>query len=68
MLPAAAGAISALIFAKILFKKADLTMTLNGALAGLVAITAEPSTPSPLQATIFGGYRRCYRGVIYSCT
>ncbi|PKG82532.1 ammonium transporter [Colwellia sp. 75C3] len=51
---AAAGAISALIFAKILFKKADLTMTLNGALAGLVAITAEPSTPSPLQATIFG--------------
>ena len=51
---AAAGAISALIFAKILFKKADLTMTLNGALAGLVAITAEPSTPTPLQASIFG--------------
>jgi Amt family ammonium transporter len=51
---AAAGAIAALIFAKLLFKKADLTMTLNGALAGLVAITAEPSTPSPLQATIFG--------------
>ena len=43
-----------LILAKILFKKADLTMVLNGALAGLVAITAEPSTPSPLQATIFG--------------
>ncbi len=51
---AAAGAIAALIFAKLLFKKADLTMTLNGALAGLVAITAEPSTPSPLQATVFG--------------
>jgi len=51
---AAAGAISALIFARIIFKKADLTMTLNGALAGLVAITAEPSTPTPLQATIFG--------------
>ncbi|MBU2871774.1 ammonium transporter [Colwellia sp. E2M01] len=51
---AAAGSIAALIFAKILFKKGDLTMTLNGALAGLVAITAEPSTPSPLQATIFG--------------
>jgi Amt family ammonium transporter len=51
---AAAGAIAALILAKILFKKADLTMTLNGALAGLVAITAEPSTPSPLQATMFG--------------
>lgn len=51
---AAAGAIAALVFAKILYKKADLTMTLNGALAGLVAITAEPSTPTPLQATIFG--------------
>ena len=51
---AAAGAIAALVFAKILFKKADLTMTLNGALAGLVAITAEPSTPSRLQATMFG--------------
>jgi ammonium transporter, Amt family len=51
---AAAGAIAALIFAKILFKKADLTMALNGALAGLVAITAEPSTPTPLQATLFG--------------
>jgi|TARA_B110000014_G_scaffold262986_1_gene258384 Amt family ammonium transporter len=51
---AASGAIAALVLAKILFKKADLTMTLNGALAGLVAITAEPSTPSPLQATIFG--------------
>ncbi len=51
---AAAGAVAALVFAKILFKKADLTMTLNGALAGLVAITAEPSTPSPLQATVFG--------------
>ncbi len=51
---AAAGAIAALVFAKILFKKADLTMTLNGALAGLVAITAEPSTPTPLQASLFG--------------
>jgi len=51
---AAGGAIAALVFAKILFKKADLTMTLNGALAGLVAITAEPSTPTPLQATVFG--------------
>ena len=51
---AAAGAVAALVFAKILFKKADLTMCLNGALAGLVAITAEPSTPSPIQATMFG--------------
>jgi len=51
---AAGGAIAALMVARILYGKADLTMLLNGALAGLVAITAEPSTPSPLQATIFG--------------
>ena len=49
------GLITALIVAKIMFGKADLTMALNGALAGLVAITAEPSTPSALQATLFGG-------------
>ena len=51
---AAGGAIAALIVARILFGKADLTMLLNGALAGLVAITAEPSTPSALLATIWG--------------
>jgi len=51
---AAGGAIAALVLAKILFKKADLTMALNGALAGLVVITAEPSTPTPLLATVFG--------------
>jgi Amt family ammonium transporter len=52
---AAGGLIAALIVAKIKFGKADLTMALNGALAGLVAITAEPSTPTPLLATLFGG-------------
>ncbi|MFI2810893.1 MULTISPECIES: ammonium transporter [Microbulbifer] len=51
---AAGGAVAALITARVLFGKADLTMLLNGALAGLVAITAEPSTPTPLQATLFG--------------
>ena len=51
---AAGGAIAALIIARILFGKADLTMVLNGALAGLVAITAEPSTPTPLAATLIG--------------
>jgi Amt family ammonium transporter len=51
---AAGGLIAALIVARLLFGKADLTMALNGALAGLVAITAEPSTPTPLQATLFG--------------
>ncbi|QCF24784.1 ammonium transporter [Hydrocarboniclastica marina] len=51
---AAGGAIAALIVARLMFGKADLTMLLNGALAGLVVITAEPSTPSPLTATLFG--------------
>lgn len=51
---AAGGAISAMIIARMLFGKADLTMILNGALAGLVAITAGPDTPSPLAATLIG--------------
>ncbi|MDG2460468.1 MAG: ammonium transporter [Luminiphilus sp.] len=53
-LAAAGGCIAALLVAKALFGKADLTMALNGCLAGLVAITAGPDTPSALQATIFG--------------
>lgn len=51
---AAGGLIGALIVARILFSKADLTMALNGALAGLVAITAGPDTPSALGATLIG--------------
>jgi len=51
---AAAGLVAALIVSRILFGKADLTMALNGALAGLVAITAEPSTPTALAASIIG--------------
>ena len=51
---AAGGAITALVIARLMFGKADLTMALNGALAGLVAITAEPSTPTPAIATLFG--------------
>ncbi|WP_108124295.1 ammonium transporter [Saccharospirillum mangrovi] len=51
---AAGGLIAALIVARLWFKKADLTMALNGALAGLVAITAEPADPTPLLATIIG--------------
>ena len=46
------GLIAALIVARLMFGKADLTMALNGALAGLVAITAEPADPSPLLATM----------------
>ncbi len=51
---AAGGLIAALVLARLMFGKADLTMALNGGLAGLVAITAEPSTPTALQATLFG--------------
>ena len=51
---AAGGVIAALLTARLLFGKADLTMALNGALAGLVAITAEPLTPAPLTATLIG--------------
>ena len=51
---AAGGLVAALIVARLLFGKADLTMALNGALAGLVAITAEPSTPTALYATLIG--------------
>jgi len=51
---AAGGVVAALILSRIWFGKADLTMTLNGALAGLVAITAEPLAPSPFLATIIG--------------
>ncbi|MDG4870936.1 ammonium transporter, partial [Guyparkeria sp. 1SP6A2] len=51
---AAGGVIAALIIAKLWFRKADLTMALNGALAGLVAITAEPLAPSALGATLIG--------------
>jgi len=51
---AAGGVIGALLASRLVFGKVDLTMMLNGALAGLVAITAEPLNPSALEATIFG--------------
>jgi len=51
---AAGGVIASLLLAKAWFGKADLTMALNGALAGLVAITAGPDTPSALVATLIG--------------
>ena len=51
---AAGGLVAALLLSRLWFGKADLTMALNGALAGLVAITAEPLTPAPLQATLIG--------------
>ena len=54
-LAAAGGVVTAIILTQILYKKVDLTMCLNGALAGLVSITAEPLMPSPLSAIIIGG-------------
>lgn len=53
-LAAAGGVIGAMIVSRILFGKVDLTMILNGALAGLVSITADPLSPSPFSAAIIG--------------
>ena len=51
---AAGGAVAALLLTQLLYKKVDLTMVLNGALAGLVSITAEPLTPTLGSATLIG--------------
>ncbi len=52
---AAAGVIVAMVLSQVIYGKVDLTFALNGALAGLVSITAEPLTPSFLMAAIIGG-------------
>ena len=51
---AAGGLVAALLLARLWFGKADLTMALNGALAGLVAITADPLSPAPMMSTLIG--------------
>lgn len=53
-LAAAGGVVAAIILNQLFYGKVDLTMALNGALAGLVSITAEPLTPSPLMAILIG--------------
>lgn len=53
-LAAAGGVVFAVILMQVFYKKIDVTMALNGALAGLVAITAEPLTPSALEAILIG--------------
>ncbi|MEM8856524.1 MAG: ammonium transporter, partial [Pseudomonadota bacterium] len=52
---AASGVVVVIILTQILYRKVDVTMALNGAIAGLVAITAEPLTPSMSQAALIGG-------------
>ena len=52
---AAAGVIAAMVLSQLIYGKVDLTFALNGALAGLVSITAEPLTPSFLMAAMIGG-------------
>ena len=54
-LAAAGGVVVAVILTQLIYKKIDVTMALNGALAGLVAITAEPLTPSALESILIGG-------------
>ena len=53
-LAAAAGVVVAMVLTQAIYKKVDLTMTLNGALAGLVSITAEPLAPTPGMAILIG--------------
>ncbi len=52
---AASGAVAALVLTQVLYGKVDLTMVLNGALAGLVSITAEPLAPSLFASLLIGG-------------
>jgi len=53
-LAAAGGVVAVMILLQVMYKKVDVTMALNGALAGLVSITAEPLTPGPFMAIIIG--------------
>ncbi|MCB1381732.1 MAG: ammonium transporter [Notoacmeibacter sp.] len=53
-LAAAGGVVAVMVLVQLIYKKVDVTMVLNGALAGLVAITAEPLNPSPLLAILIG--------------
>jgi Amt family ammonium transporter len=51
---AAGGVVAAMVAAQLLYKKVDLTMALNGAIAGLVSITAGPDTPTIGSALAIG--------------
>jgi len=51
---AAGGVMTAAILSRLIGGKTDVILMLNGAIAGLVAITAEPLAPSPLLAIVIG--------------
>ena len=54
-LAAAGGVVAAMIVCQGVYKKIDLTLVLNGAIGGLVSITAEPLAPTGLTAMLIGG-------------
>ncbi|MEE9329233.1 MAG: ammonium transporter [Parvularculaceae bacterium] len=56
---AAAGVIAAMVASQIMYQKVDLTMVLNGAIGGLVSITAEPLMPEIYQSVIIGAIGGC---------
>ncbi len=58
-LGAAAGVVAAMALSQAIYKKIDLTMTLNGAIAGLVSITAGPDLQNHLLAIVIGGVGGC---------
>ncbi|MEO1494457.1 MAG: ammonium transporter [Pseudomonadota bacterium] len=58
-LAAAGGALAAMVFTQVRFGSVDLTLVLNGMLAGLVAVTADPLSPSPIAAALIGAVGGC---------
>jgi len=63
---AAGGVIACLVVARVFFKKTNIIYALNGAIGGLVAITASPATPTGLEATLIGaiGGLLCYGSLV----
>ena len=63
---AAGGVIACLVVARVFFKKTNIIYALNGAISGLVAITASPDTPTGLEATLIGacGGLLCYGSLV----
>jgi ammonium transporter, Amt family len=53
-LAACGGVLAAAVVTRLMFGKTDVVQMLNGAIGGLVAITAEPLAPSPLTAILIG--------------